>query len=148
MIKAQTVPLYGVSAGVALYTANNLGANDVNTPGYTHLDALPMNPSDAFMIPSTFQAVTAQVTPIHNVQIIGIRAFRFENHIQADCHRYTLLNQNPIYPNMPDNMKGTLAFGVKAHWQSLKSAAWFYQFYAGYHGTFIGDRPMLQYRFS
>lgn len=41
MIKAQTVPFYGVSAGVALYTANNLGANDVDTPGYTYLDALP-----------------------------------------------------------------------------------------------------------
>jgi len=49
---------------------------------------------------------------------------------------------------MPDNMKGTLAFGVKAHWQSLNSAAWFYQFYAGYHGIFIGDRLMLQYLFS
>lgn len=117
-----------------------VGDQLINTPW--------MNPSDAFMIPSTFQAVTAQVTPIHNVQIIGVRAFRFKSRIQADCRRYTLLNQNPIYPNMPDNMKGTLAFGVKAHWQSLKSAAWFYQFYAGYHGTFIGDRLMLQYLFS
>lgn len=30
MIKVQTAPLYGVSAGVAFYTANDLGANDTN----------------------------------------------------------------------------------------------------------------------
>ena len=164
MLKVQTAPLFGVSAGVAFYTANSLGANDVNAPEYTHLDALLMgendalnvlgqaylqyqnlwlrvrvgdqlintpwmNPSDAFMIPSTFQAVTAQVTPIQNVQIIGIRAFRFKNRIQAGYHRETLLNQNPLYPNMPNTMNGALAFGVKDHWQSLRSAAWFYQFH-------------------
>ncbi len=42
MLKVQTAPLYGVSAGVAFYTANALGANDLNGPGYTHLDPLLM----------------------------------------------------------------------------------------------------------
>ncbi len=164
MLKVQTAPLYGLSAGVAFYTANSLGANDLNAPGYTHLDALLMgekdslnvlgqaylqyqdrwlkvkagdmllhtpwmNPSDAFMIPSTFQAVTVQANPIHNLQLIGIREFRFKNRIQENYYRETLLNQNPIYPDMPDHMDGTLAFGVKAHWQGLKSSAWFYKFH-------------------
>ncbi len=42
MIKVQSAPLYDVSAGVAFYTANGLGANDLNAPEYNHLDSLIM----------------------------------------------------------------------------------------------------------
>lgn len=164
MLKVHSAPLYGVSAAVAFYTANSLGANDLNAPGYTHLDALLMgekdslnvlgqaylqyqshwlkvragnillntpwmNPSNAFMIPSTFQAVSATVTPFKNLQVIGLREFRFKNRTQGNYYRETLLNQNPLYPHMPDHMDGTLAFGVKAHWQGWRSTAWYYRFY-------------------
>lgn len=164
MLKMHSAPLYGVSAAMAFYTANSLGANDVNAPGYTHLDALLMgekdslnvlgqaylqyqdhwlhakvgnillntpwmNPSDAFMIPSTFQALSVRVTPFKNLQVIGLREFRFKNRIQDHYYRETLLNQNPLYPQMPDHIDGTLAFGVKAHWQGWLSTVWYYQFY-------------------
>lgn len=43
MLKVQTAPLYGLSAGIAFYTANDLGVNDHSgAPAYPHLDQLLM----------------------------------------------------------------------------------------------------------
>lgn len=194
MLKVQTAPIDGLSAGIAFYTANSLGANDLQSPGYSHLDALLMgekttlnvlgqaylqyqdpwlrikagnillktpwmNPSDAFMIPSTFQAVSVQITPIKNLQLLGIREFRFKNRIQNNYNRETLLNENPVYPDMPDHMDGTLAFGAKARWQGLQSTAWFYKFYDLsnlFYGTLhysikglpLGLRPFADFQYA
>ncbi len=41
MLRVQTAPVYGISAAVAFYTANDLGANDTGG-GQSHLDPLLM----------------------------------------------------------------------------------------------------------
>ncbi len=184
MLRVQTAPVYGISAAVALYTANDLGANDTGG-GQSHLDPLLMgdrtslnvlgqaylqyqnpwvqlrvgnllldtpwmNPSDAFMIPSTFQAVAIRVTPIKNLQIIGIREFRFKNRIQADYQRQTLLNFNDHYSYLPDNSIGTLAFGLKGHLMGVHVSAWFYRFYSltnMFYGTLGYTTPTLMGHF-
>ncbi|MEY2343234.1 OprD family outer membrane porin [Acidithiobacillus sp. IBUN Pt1247-S3] len=50
MIKAQTAPLAGVSAAVAFYTANALGANDLIAPDYVRLDPLLMGPKESLNV--------------------------------------------------------------------------------------------------
>jgi len=180
MLKVQTAPVYGVSATVAFYTANDLGANDTGGE-QRHLDPLLMgdrtslnvlgqaylqyedpwvqvrvgnlllstpwmNPSDAFMIPSAFQGIAIRVTPIQNLQIIGIREFRFKNRTQADYHRQTLLNYNDHYRDLPDNSIGTLAFGLKGYLMGVHASAWFYRFYNltnMFYGTLGYTAPTL-----
>lgn len=162
MIKVQTAPFYGVTEAIAFYTANGLGANDLNPP-YAHLDSLLLgtrnslnvlgqayvqyqnvwirvragnqllhtpwtNPSDAFMIPSTFQAVSVVAQPVSGLQLIGIRAFRFKNRTQENYQQETLLNQNFLYADVPEGNSGALVFGAKQNWHALTTEAWFYQF--------------------
>lgn len=180
MLKVQTASLYGFNAGVAFYTANGLGANDLNG---VHLDALLMgnrnslnvlgqaylqyrNPwlrvkagdmllrtpwmgtADAFMIPNTYQAALVQITPIRDLRFTALREFRYKNRIQENYYRQTLLNENPLYPRMPDHLNGTLAFGLSGHWHGLHSSAWFYHFYDLanlFYGTVHYGAPTLSW---
>ncbi|MBU2755125.1 hypothetical protein HFU84_13220 [Acidithiobacillus sp. CV18-2] len=185
MIKVQTAPLYGVSAGVAFYTANDLGANEtsgdqkrldpllmgtrtsLNVLGQAYLQYQNpwlkvdvgnlllntpwMGPADAFMIPNTYQAVTATLHPLPDLSIIAIREFRYKNRIQADYHRQTLLNYNAHYSYLPDNSDGTLAFGIKGQKLGIKAAAWFYRFYDltnMFYGTVDYTTPVLFQHFQ
>jgi len=181
MIKASTAPVYGISASVAFYTANDLGANDtegnqarldpllmgarqsLNALGQAYLQYQDrwatvqagnillntpwMGPADAFMIPNTYQGVSLTLHPLPNLSIIGIREFRYKNRIQADYHRQTLLNYNPIYAKLlPNDMNGTLAFGVKGKAMGLNASAWYYRFYDLtnlFYGTLAYQTPVL-----
>ncbi|MHB1705616.1 MAG: hypothetical protein ACYCSH_06120, partial [Acidithiobacillus sp.] len=62
MLKVQTAPLYGVSAAIAFYTANDLGVNDHNgAPAYPHLDPLLMGTG-------------------HSLNVLGQAYLQYENH--------------------------------------------------------------------
>ncbi len=77
MLKVQTAPLYGVSAGVAFYTANALGANDLNGPGYTHLDPLLMGERNS-------------------LNVLGQAYLQYQDHWAATRHRICWAISNPL----------------------------------------------------
>jgi len=88
-----------------------------------------MGTADAFMIPNTYQGALVQITPFAGLRFTAFREFRYKNRVQENYYRQTLLNENPLYPHMPDNLNGTLGFGLQGQWQGFSSALWFYRFY-------------------
>lgn len=119
-----------------------------------------MNGADAFMIPNTYQGVSITARPVSWLHLTAIREFRYKNRIQEDYHRQTLLNENPIYEGLlPNNLNGTLTFGLSGQKSGVRAQAWFYRFYGlanlfyntiSYHAPTIlrAFRPFASFQYA
>lgn len=87
-----------------------------------------INPSDAFMIPSSFQAVSAYIRPFTGVRVTAIRASRFKNRTEDSFTDNTLLNQNGLYQSGSDDDGGASVLGTQYHHRNLRTAVWLYHF--------------------
>jgi outer membrane porin, OprD family. len=169
-IEIATQPVYGLSADVAFYTANDLGVNDAHDPkridallmGTNHtlntvgqsylqyqdhwlrlragnqlLDTPWMWGADAFMVPNTFEALDAVITPTPGLSIEALRSLRYKYRARPDFGRYSLLNLGPsadLYPNLPDTDNGAMAVGIRGDGapvgvRGAKAQVWLYKFY-------------------
>lgn len=88
-----------------------------------------VNPSDAFLIPSTLTAIYATYRPTHHLSLVAFRSFAFKNRTSTNFTDETLLNQNALYPRIPVNNNGILAGGATYLTKSANLQVWAYKFY-------------------
>lgn len=88
-----------------------------------------VNPSDAFLVPSTFTAIYAAYRPAKHFRLVAFRSFAFKNRTSTNFTHETLLNQNAIYPHIPTNNNGILAAGLTYTSKTADLSAWAYKFY-------------------
>lgn len=98
------------------------------------------NPSDARMIPSTYQAAYAAFTPVTGLTFEALRILRYKGRtadgfFKDDNYYPATWNGDADYggaSNLPATApatNGTAAFGIDYAVDGLKSTAWYYDFY-------------------
>jgi len=190
LLNIQTAPfLGGFGVGVSFYTANDLGANDLNGgPSYPHVDTTLMGPrqsinalgqaylqyaipkklliragdqvintpwvnnSDSRILPATYQGILAQVTPVKNLSLYGMRIFRWKSRTSADYYKDNLYypsaysgdsmygGSNPakLITSSSPQTSGTLGFGASYALLGAKAQLWYYDYYQ-FANMFYGD---------
>ncbi|MCE5394638.1 MAG: OprD family outer membrane porin [Acidithiobacillus sp.] len=110
-----------------------VGNQIINTPW--------MGPRDSRMLPQTFQGIFLQTEPVRRLQMEGMRIFRWksrtsDNYSRDNLYYPTNYDEDAMYGvkkvGLGDDTpasNGTLAFGLKYHYQGAKVAAWYYNFY-------------------
>lgn len=110
-----------------------------------------MNPSDSRIIPATYQAVLADVTPLDGLHIYAIREYAWKSRTSGnyfkDNQYYptsyagdTLHGGQPFTP-LPATAQaasGTLAFGLSYANKAIEAKAWYYDFYR-FARSFYGE---------
>jgi len=107
--------------------------------GYQYLDTPWMSRSDSRMVPASYTAVTAVITPVKDWNITLLREFAFRGRTASSYQR-----DNLYYPSgyenthnfggnnkLPDSTKeanGTYAIGTNYTIGGLKAQGWFYDF--------------------
>lgn len=109
-----------------------VGDQIINTPW--------MNASDSYILPATYQAVLADITPVKWAKIIALREFRWKSRTSGDYYKDNLYYPStydgdflgPGQPSLPASSRqsqGTLAFGVDLHKYGAHLGLWYYDFY-------------------
>lgn len=91
-----------------------------------------MNEADSRMIPATYQAVYAKLTPITDFNLSAMRVLRFKNRISSSFSKTNLYNpSSQATPIALADQKfiGAFALGADYKHDNFKIQAWGYQFY-------------------
>lgn len=110
-----------------------------------------MNPSDSRIIPATYQAVMADLTPLAGMHISAIREYAWKSRTSSNYYK-----DNQYYPTtyagdmlhggqpftplpaMAQAASGTLAFGLSYANKAVEAKAWYYDFYR-FARSFYGE---------
>ncbi|MDA8114157.1 MAG: OprD family outer membrane porin [Acidithiobacillus sp.] len=127
-----------------------VGNQVINTPW--------MNASDSRILPATYQGVFAKVTPIKDLNLYGMRIFRWKSRTSADYYKDNLyypatFSGDNLYgdgyggsiggafgniPSTAPQTSGALAFGSSYALMGAKVQLWYYDFYQ-FANMFYGD---------
>ena len=110
------------------------GDQEINTPW--------LNNTDSRILPATYQAVYAEVTPLKDLHIYGLRQFRWKSRTSTDYSRDNYyykpgFEADTLYGSTEgvlggaaaNGTNGTLAFGTSYALAGAKAQAWYYDFY-------------------
>ncbi|WP_437558449.1 OprD family outer membrane porin [Acidithiobacillus sulfuriphilus] len=119
------------------------GDQEINTPW--------LNNTDSRILPATYQAVYAEVTPLKDLHFYGLREFRWKSRTSTDYSRDNYYYQpgfeaDTLYGSTEgvlsksagQGTNGTLAFGASYALAGAKAQAWYYNFY-NFANMFYGD---------
>lgn len=106
------------------------GDQNINTPW--------LSDSDSRLLPSTYQGITVDVTPIEHLHLIGLRVFRWKSRTSSDYFQNNLyyaatysgddLRGGANTGLTGTDTQGTLAFGTTFADHGLKINLWYYNF--------------------
>jgi len=110
------------------------GDQEINTPW--------LNNTDSRILPATYQAVYAEVTPLKDLHFYGLRQFRWKSRTSTDYSRDNYyykpgFEADTLYGSTEgvlsgaaaQGTNGTLAFGTSYALAGAKAQAWYYDFY-------------------
>lgn len=110
------------------------GDQEINTPW--------LNNTDSRILPATYQAVYAEVTPLKDLHLYGLREFRWKSRTSTDYSRDNYyykpgFEADTLYGSTEgvlggtaaQGTNGTLAFGTSYALAGAKAQAWYYDFY-------------------